>query len=702
MKNDIPKQLMNEEFRFIPIKKGTKEPIEKLWPTTNNYRYYDTEHFRNDSYGVVCGFGELYVLDFDDKETQDKILPQLPKTFSVKSGGKGLLHLYFIAPEGSPKSFKIFRKGTKETLLDLQGCGKQVIGPGSIHCDTGNTYEVYEDLPITELDLSYVINLLLEYDLLESNKNAGSSSYTKLVECKFHEDAHPSLAIYQDSGTFYCFGCGAYGFIDTLSFNGKLKTKKTKNGTHYYIDKNDIIRYFNLFKDESINDKEIENKKEWEKYDLFRLKRTIRTWLGSIDDEWLDIILACALDRKVPEEPIWIFIVGVPSSTKTEIVRCFQDGPMFYQLSTLTPNSLISGYVKPNGDKIEDLATQLDGKILILKDFTTILTMNKEKRDEIVGQLREAYDGEISKKLGNLDKKIHIKSNFGFMACVTPIIDQHYRIMSQLGERCLKVRGDPNEDEMLEKVVANSGKEKEMRTELIEAVMGFITHVEIKAVTLSPEDMIYLKQCAKILARLRAPDQTRYERNEYIEDNQPLPEKPTRLFKQLVKLVRALGSIYSLESCNSLILERIKRITLDSAPKDRGRVYSYLITHKSVTEATLEGDLKIHRTSLQRILSFFERIGLADKQYVLGNNVWSIKKEYDLSLNTGADAPKDSQTYEQNRNNKTFFPLSEGVSGRCYSCKELEPLWWKDQEENKYCPKCKTEDRIWPVESIEG
>jgi len=46
-------------------------------------------------------------------------------------------------------------------------------------------------------------------------------TYTKfnrgyIVRCPYHDDTTPSLAIYVDTGTFYCFGCGKYGDVETL------------------------------------------------------------------------------------------------------------------------------------------------------------------------------------------------------------------------------------------------------------------------------------------------------------------------------------------------------------------------------------------------------------------------------------------------------------------------------------------------------
>jgi len=49
------------------------------------------------------------------------------------------------------KSFKILDED-KNTLVDIQGKGKQVIAPGSIH-PNGNRYEVFEDNEIAKISL---------------------------------------------------------------------------------------------------------------------------------------------------------------------------------------------------------------------------------------------------------------------------------------------------------------------------------------------------------------------------------------------------------------------------------------------------------------------------------------------------------------------------------------------------------------------
>jgi hypothetical protein len=246
---EIPKQLQNENFRFCKIINGTKAPEEKCWQSWNNYLYDSIKFKENkDAYGVVCGIGNLYVVDFDNKEIQEKLMKNLPPTFSVKTGGKGLLHLYFTDKSKLPLSYQIDRDGKR--IVDIQGTGKQVIGPNSKHAETGNLYEVVNNVPIAEFPQEELLKLLGELNLKYNlYGGSGSGHNATLRLCKFHDDHEPSMAIYQDNGTFYCFGCRGYGFIEVLNYDNP-RQKETKNGTFYYINDNDFNKFLDSFEEQ--------------------------------------------------------------------------------------------------------------------------------------------------------------------------------------------------------------------------------------------------------------------------------------------------------------------------------------------------------------------------------------------------------------------------------------------------------------------
>ena len=63
----MPHQLKRESFRFVKIKKRSKKPFEQDWQISNNYSYSEIRFWveNKENYGVVCGYGNLAVIDID-------------------------------------------------------------------------------------------------------------------------------------------------------------------------------------------------------------------------------------------------------------------------------------------------------------------------------------------------------------------------------------------------------------------------------------------------------------------------------------------------------------------------------------------------------------------------------------------------------------------------------------------------------------
>lgn len=150
----IPEQLKNH--RFIKVNPNTKKPIESQWTTTNNYSYDELSHLSLEKYGVLCGHNNLVVVDFDNEEAQNSIIHMFTETFTVKSAGRGLYHLYYYTDV--PKTARILNQAGK-TLVDIQGEGTQVIGPNSINKESGRVYEIVKDIPISTISRTDLLKL---------------------------------------------------------------------------------------------------------------------------------------------------------------------------------------------------------------------------------------------------------------------------------------------------------------------------------------------------------------------------------------------------------------------------------------------------------------------------------------------------------------------------------------------------------------
>lgn len=240
----IPQRLRNPNYRFVLIRKGEKAPFEMEWQDKNNYRYDAPKLLKHlahgGNYGIVGGYGNLLLVDFDDKEVYTKVIDKLPDSFTVKSGG-GFPHIYFKSKDIKTESFKILDKN-KETLIDMQGSGKQLVAPDSTH-PNGKKYEVLKDIHIAEIDYSE-LKAVFEPWLEEKQKPQIKKVQKpdKLVEdikrhvkvsdllsdfgidtrknptgCPLHSSKGGKCLSYDDSKeVWHCFHCNEAGDVFTL------------------------------------------------------------------------------------------------------------------------------------------------------------------------------------------------------------------------------------------------------------------------------------------------------------------------------------------------------------------------------------------------------------------------------------------------------------------------------------------------------
>lgn len=163
---EIPTGLHNKDFRFILVERGQKNPKETAWQKKNNYRFDDPkllDHLaKGGNYGIVTGYGSLTVIDIDDETIFEVLRFSLPHTFVVETGsGKFYKRHYYYLTEPHADSFKIL-DAEKNTLVDIQSKGKQVIGPGSLHT-SGGFYTVKKDIPIQELSMAEIHAILAQW-----------------------------------------------------------------------------------------------------------------------------------------------------------------------------------------------------------------------------------------------------------------------------------------------------------------------------------------------------------------------------------------------------------------------------------------------------------------------------------------------------------------------------------------------------------
>jgi hypothetical protein len=297
-----------------------------------------------------------------------------------------------------------------------------------------------------------------------------------------------------------------------------------------------------------------------------KLKEAIDKWLLIKDEGLVKVLVATVIANKLKGDPVWLFIVTASGGAKTELIRGLNKIDVVYPISDLTPQTFLSG---EKSNKNASLLLRLpNNAILTFKDFTTVLTMHRDKRHVIISQLREIYDGQFKKEFGTGETK-EWRGKIGFITGVTTIIDTHYSIYQTLGERFIQYRPEQADEIKISlKAINNSGYEDEMREEIENAIFDFISGIGIPNYKVEiPEQ---LKNQIANLASFCAKARSHIVREGYSTREiqfVPEPELPTRLSKQLVMLCSALFLISRAFTKEDYGL--IYKIGMDTLPQNR-------------------------------------------------------------------------------------------------------------------------------------
>lgn len=256
MRIEIPSQLKAEGVRFVLLERGGKKPFQAGWQNKNIF-FDDPQLISHlnmgGNYGVMGGgINNLVIVDFDNEVVQEDACKCFPETFTVKTGS-GLLHKYFYC--NISESFKIFDE-QMNTLADIQGDGKQVVGPGSKH-PNGNYYKVVDNKDIARIDYSELKAIMMFFDKkphktkdkIETPKQELNDDFLEIVKSKLSmpdllkglgidTSKNPTQCLFHSSSggkclgfnneTCHCFHCnGSWNIFSLIKDYKKITFKES-------------------------------------------------------------------------------------------------------------------------------------------------------------------------------------------------------------------------------------------------------------------------------------------------------------------------------------------------------------------------------------------------------------------------------------------------------------------------------------------
>jgi len=272
-----------------------------------------------------------------------------------------------------------------------------------------------------------------------------------------------------------------------------------------------------------------------------------RKWLHLPNTDAIDVMLATAVSEAMDGPPVWLFLVAPPGGAKTITLAGLTQYEKTYSTSSLTAHSLISGHGKP-GQPDPSLIPRLNQKILVIKDFTSILGMRDNEKEEIFGILRDAYDGKCGKVFGTGLERSY-ESRFTIIAAVTPSIYEIGSRHAALGERFLKyVMGDNlvhhQEVDVISMAIENVDRDSQIKEEISTVTADFLQFglQGVEVPELGNDMHRRIIALAQLGARLRGTV-SRDTFNADMMTGRPFAEVGSRLGIQLAKMARALAMV---------------------------------------------------------------------------------------------------------------------------------------------------------------
>ncbi|MDA2915543.1 hypothetical protein MYX64_01640 [Nitrospinae bacterium AH_259_B05_G02_I21] len=372
---------------------------------------------------------------------------------------------------------------------------------------------------------------------------------------------------------------------------------------------------------------------------LDQARNAFRRYMYMEDDTILDVVMAVAASNRLPGDPVWMHIVGPSGGGKTEVLRALRGHPDVYTISSFTENTLVSGL---KGGKDPSLLPDLNGKVVVIKDFTALLSLPNNAFRKISGDLRDAHDGYYEKAFGTGDVRRY-ESRFTLLTGVTPAIEKMRTATQTLGERFLMYRV-PGTDRL--KAAEASRKAVETKELMRKELQGAVHAVLDAAKTaMYPDVSPKLGSVLDKLANLLAIGRSHVDRDGYRQERvlyMPEPEEPGRVVGQLTKFLMSLAAVREVSDIREEELYLVRRVVKDSLPSMRRRLLVTLLRNRAQFVSTKDlGNSLQWATDTARIhLADLMMLGMVERREQGQQFEWLMAEDFvNLIMDCGFHVP---------------------------------------------------------------
>jgi DNA-binding transcriptional ArsR family regulator len=244
--------------------------------------------------------------------------------------------------------------------------------------------------------------------------------------------------------------------------------------------------------------------------------------------------------------------------------------------------------------------------LLVIKDVTSILSMGRELRAEVMAALREIYDGHWIRTVGtDGGRTLSWEGRIAMVGAVTTAWDAAHAVIATMGDRFVLLRMDSTKERTCagRRAISNTGSEDKMRAELSTAVAVVLAGASLSAIEPTQAETDTLLAAADLVTLARTA--VEYDHRGNVVDAHA-PEMPTRFAKQLAQVVR--GGV-AVGMGREAAIRLAVRCARDSMPPMRLAILDYLAEHPNSFTGDVRRGIDKPHTSVDRQLQALNMLG---------------------------------------------------------------------------------------------
>ena len=303
----------------------------------------------------------------------------------------------------------------------------------------------------------------------------------------------------------------------------------------------------------------------------------------TVTDSMIDCLalgMATHIAVALEGDPLWLYLVGAPSSGKSTICELLASDEIHTRsLSKFT--GLVSGSRQGS-----HLIPMLQNKCVVIKDGTLLLESSQQQLANVYGELRDIFDGSLNAEYRNGVSASFQNISFGMIIGITERI---YSLnMAALGERFLHCRLETSRDvetsrnrKAIQSIFEHTARTRSEGNENGDArsfpkqrayTAGFLSYLHTK---LRNEDILrpghndhdirLIQALGDVIAcsRAQAPRSKEFGSSELLYDARP--EASTRVVKQLSRLALCLCYVLGTNHLTPQIRRLLTKVALDTS-----------------------------------------------------------------------------------------------------------------------------------------